>query len=104
MLVTTRERTVNLSQDVVYLISTLTPGTIALLESKVGCVPLVWISTTCPGPAIDVFSRVLFHPLRSWVLAGLVVPVASVDESLLGWQRHLYLIAILLSELGLLLQ
>lgn len=64
MLVATRERTIDLAQDIVDLVSTLAPGTIAFLQSEIGGVPLVGVGTACPSSAIDLLSCVLFHPLH----------------------------------------
>lgn len=104
MLVPTGEQTVDFSQSIVELVSTLTPGSIALLEREVGRVVFVGIGSVCPSSAVDLLFCVLFHPLCGGVLAGFGVPVASVDESLLGWERHVWVIAIMLFGLGGLLE
>ena len=88
MLLATGERTIDLAEGIVGFVSTFTPGAIAFLERKVRSVPLIWISTIRPGPDVDLFSCVSFHPLHSWVLASLLAPVTIVNECLLGWERH----------------
>lgn len=89
MFVPTGERVVDLSQSIVDLVGTFTSSAIALLKGKIGYVPLVGISTTGPGPGIDLLPCVSLHPLYSRVLAGLIAPVSAMDECLLGWKRHL---------------
>jgi len=84
MLVATGEQTIDLAQSIVDLIGTFTPGAIAFLESEIGRVPLVRISTARPSPAIDLFSCVFLHPLHGRVLPSLIIPVTAVDESLLS--------------------
>lgn len=36
------------------------------------------------GPTVDYVACVLLHELHGWVLAGLVIPAAGVDEGFLG--------------------
>jgi hypothetical protein len=100
MLVPAREQTVNLSQGLIDFISTLAPGAVTFLKREVGGVIFVGISSVCPGSTVDLLFCVLLHPLCSGVLAGLVIPIALVDECLLGWERHVLGIAMLLFGLG----
>ena len=85
MFLATGERTIDLAQDIIGLVGAFAPGAIALLESKIRRVPLIGIDTTRPGSGIDLFSRVAFHPLHGWVLAGLLVPVTTMNKCLLGF-------------------
>ena len=88
MFVAARKWPIYLAQDIVGFIGTFTPGAVALLESEIGSMPFVGIGAIRPGSAIDLLFGVFFHPLHGWVLACLLVPVAVVDECLLGWERH----------------
>ena len=88
MFVAARKWPIYLAQDIVGFVGTFTSGAVALLESEIGSVPFVGISTAGPDSGIDLLFGVSLHPLHGWVLAGLVVPVATVNECLLGWERH----------------
>ena len=89
MLMAARKHAVDLAQGLMGFVAAFAPSAIAFLKSKVGRVPLAGIATTCVGPAIDLVSCVSLHPLHGWVLAGFLVPVPSVNECLLSWERHL---------------
>jgi len=91
MLLASRERSIDLAQGIVDFVGAFASGAIALLKREVGRVPFVGINTTCPSSAIDLLSRVAFHPLHGWVFASLFVPVTVMDECLLGWERHIEL-------------
>lgn len=85
MFLATSERAIDLAQDVIGLVGAFAPGAIALLKREVRRVPHVGINTTRPGSGIDLLSCVAFHPLHGWVLAGLLVPVTTMNKCLLGF-------------------
>jgi hypothetical protein len=88
MLVSAREESVYLSQSLVGLVSAFAPGPVALLKDEIGYVPFIWRGSLHEGAVVDLGSGVLFHPLHGGVLAGFVIPIAGVDEGVLGWERH----------------
>ena len=88
VLVSAREQAVDLSQSLVGLISAFAPGPVALLKDEIGNVPFVWRGSLHEATSVDLGSGVLFHPLHGGVLASFVIPIAGVDEGVLGWERH----------------
>lgn len=63
-------------------------ASIAQLHAEIRCEPVTGRSG-CESPGAVELVGVVFHPLHQWVLSGLVVPAAFVDEDGLGWVRHL---------------
>jgi hypothetical protein len=88
VLVSAREHSVYLSQSLVGFVRAFTPSPVALLKDEIENVPFVWRSPLCEGTGVDLGSGVFFHPFRGGMLASFVIPVADVDEGVLGWERH----------------